>query len=133
MVTVENVSLGITESPGKPGHSLITYSYELHPGESDWAAKREFTVTAGLWGQDMFDDDVLATDMDQHKVSCGQTSPRAPIRVERVFEVATALLHEDLIGGDEVFLIVEADAGAAPGLAGEHRASGKSNIVKGDF
>jgi len=133
MATVENVSLGISESPDKPGHSMIAYSYELHPSESDRAAEREFTVTAGLWGQDMFDDDVLATDLDEHKVSCGQAAPRGPIRVERAFEVETAVLHEDLIGGDEVFLIVEADAGAAPGLAGEHRASGKSNIVKGDF
>lgn len=133
MATVENVKLGITEVTGRPGYSTIAYSYELHPSEADCAAEREFTISAGLWGADLFDDDVLATNLDEHKVSFDKTAPCKPIRVERAFEVETKLLDEDLFGDDEVFLVVEADAGASANLAGEHRASGRSNIVTGDF
>lgn len=133
MATVENVKLRITESPAKPGYSAVAYSYELHPSAADCAAGREFAVSVGLWGADAFDDDVLATNLDEHKVSFDKTAPCKRVRVERAFEVETKLLDEDLFGDDEVFLVVEADAGASAGLAGEHRASGRSNIVTGDF
>jgi len=133
MATVENVELRIAESPARPGNSTIAYSYELHPSAADCAAKRQFTVTVGLWGADVFDDDVLATNLDKHNVSFDETAPGKPVRVERAFEVETKLLDEDLFGDDEVFLVVEADAGASADLAGEHRASGRSNTVKGDF
>lgn len=126
MATVENVKLGITESATKPGYSDISYSYELHPDEEDCAAQREFTVTVMLWGEDVFDDDVLATEMDSHEVRIADGSPCEPISVERVFEVETKLLDEDLIGDDEVYLIVEAQSG-------KDRVGGRSNTVVGDF
>ena len=87
MATVENVKLGITASATKPGFSDITYSYELHPGDTDGAEAEGFTVTVGLWGEDLFDDDVLATDLDEHRVKLDPSAPGKPIRVERVFEV----------------------------------------------
>lgn len=133
MATVENVKLGITASATKPGFSDITYSYELHPGETGGAEAEEFTVTVGLWGEDLFDDDVLATDLDEHQVRLDPLAPGKPIRVERVFEVETKLLDEDLVGDDEVFLIVEAHSASAAGLVDDHRVSGKSNTVVGDF
>ena len=133
MATVENVKLGITESATKPGFSDITYSYELHPGDTGGGEPEEFTVTVGLWGEDLFDDDVLATELDEHKVKPDPSAPGKPIRVERVFEVETKLLDEDLVGDDEVYLIVEAHSGSAAGPVGDHRVSGKSNTVVGDF
>lgn len=133
MATVENVKLGITPSATKTGFSDIRYSYELHPSESDCSAQREFTVSVGLWGEDVFDDDVLAVDMDEHKLKLDDKTPGQAIRVERVFEVETKLLDEDVFGDDEVFLIVEARADADTGTIEDHRASGKSNTVVGDF
>jgi len=126
MATVENVRLDIKASATKPGYSDILYSYELHPSEPDCAAQREFIVTVGLWGEDMLDDDVLATDLDMHTVQCSDAATAVPIKVARSFEVETKLLDEDLVGDDEVFLIVEANSGT-------ERASGKSNTVVGYF
>jgi hypothetical protein len=125
MATVENVRLDIKASAKKAGFSDIFYSYELHPGETDCAERREFVVNVGLWGEDLLDDDVLATGLDTHTVRCSDAAP-GPVKVERVFEVETKLLDEDLVGDDEVFLIVEASSGT-------DRASGKSNTVVGDF
>jgi len=56
-----------------------------------------------------------------------------PYKVERVFEVATKVLDEDVFGDDEVYLIVEARSGLRPDAAGEDLVMGKSNIVIGDF
>ena len=126
MATVENVTLSIAASTANPGHSRISYSYVLHPAEQDCAGQREFTVTVGLWGEDFFDDDVLATELDEHTVKLAGSEPCEPVRVERAFEVETRLLDEDLFGDDEVFLMVEA-------RSGNDRASGKSNTVVGDF
>jgi hypothetical protein len=126
VATIENVKLEISASAANPAHSLISYSYELCPDAEDCAAQREFTVTVGLWGQDLLDDDVLATDLDQHTVSVGHQGSSDTVRVERGFEVETKLLDEDLVGDDEVFLIVEARDGA-------NRVSGKSNTVIGYF
>jgi len=126
MATIENVKLGITASAAKPGYSDIAYSYELHPDEQDCQAQREFTVTVGLWGEDLLDDDVLGTDMDEHSVTFHAGTPSKAITVERSFQVETKLLDEDIVGDDEVYLIVEA-------LSGDHRISGRSNTVIGYF
>ena len=126
MATVENVKLEITESATKPGFSDLSYSYELHPDEDDRAAQRQFTVSVGIWGEDLLDDDLLAADMDEHQVGLAGTAAGEPVRIQRVFEVETKLLDEDMFGDDEVFLIVEAHCNG-------ERVSGKSNIVVGDF
>jgi hypothetical protein len=126
VATIENVKLEISASAANPAHSLISYSYDLQPNAEDRAARREFTVSVGLWGQDLLDDDVLAIDLDQHTVSAGDQGSTDTVRVERGFEVETKLLDEDLVGDDEVFLIVEA-------RDGEIRVSGKSNTVIGYF
>jgi hypothetical protein len=123
---IENVKLHIAPSADQEGYSVISYSYELHPDDRDAADQPEFTVTAGLWGQDLLDDDVLETDLDQHTVRLAEGALRAPVKVNRVFEVETKLLDEDLVGEDEVFLLVEA-------RSGDDRVSGKSNTVVGDF
>jgi len=133
MATVENVILGITASAGKPGYSDIAYSYELHPGESDAAEERTYTVSVGLWGEDVFDDDVLAVDLDEHTVKFSRAAPGEPLKVARVFEVETKLLDEDVVGDDEVYLVVEARSDSHTELALEERVSGKSNVVIGDF
>jgi len=122
----ENVRLDISTSTTTAAHSVISYSYELHPNEEDCAARREFTVSVGLWGEDLLDDDVLATDMDEHTVRVGDQGLCETISIKRSFEVETKLLNEDLVGDDEVFLIVEA-------RCGEDRAAGKSNTVVGNF
>ena len=126
MAKIENVKLHIAPSADLEGYSVISYSYELHPDDRDAADQPEFTVTAGLWGQDLLDDDVLETDLDQHTVRLTEGALRAPVKVNRVFEVETKLLDEDLVGEDEVFLLVEA-------RSGDDRVSGKSNTVVGDF
>jgi len=126
MATIENVILEISASGAKAGHSVIAYSYELQPDEHDCAAQREFTVSVGLWGEDLIDDDVLATELDEHTVRVGDSGPGETIREKRRFEVETKLLDEDLFGDDEVFLVVEA-------ICGEVRCSGRSNTVVGDF
>jgi hypothetical protein len=105
----------------------------LHPGESDSAEEREFTVTVSLWGEDVFDDDVLAVELDEHTVNFSRTTPGEPLKVARVFDVETKLLDEDVIGDDEVYLVVEARSESGTGLALDERVSGKSNVVIGDF
>jgi hypothetical protein len=132
MATVENVKLGITDSE-KAGYSIISYSYELHPSEQDCADQREFSVTAGLWGEDLLDDDLLAMDMDGHRISLAGRTPDRPVEVARSFEVETKVLDEDICGDDEVFLIVEARATGDDESTVHSRASGKSNTVIGDF
>lgn len=133
MATVENVRLTITASATKPGFSEIAYSYELHPSEMDCAWKREYTVSTDLWGEDMIDDDVLAWGKDKHKVRFDDSTQREPIKVQRVFEVETKVLDEDLFGDDEVYAIVEASSGLGPDEAGEDPVVGRSNTVIGDF
>ena len=126
MATVKNVKLSITASRTNSVSSVISYSYELYPDDADLAVQREFNVSVGLWGEDVIDDDVLETDLDEHTVAVGDATAGEPIVVARRFEVETELLDEDLVGDDEVFLIVEA-------RAGETRTSGKSNTVVGNF
>ena len=133
MATVENVHLAITASTTKPGYSNIEYSYELHPSELDCASEREYTVNTDLWGEDVIDDDLLACDMDEHKVKFDDSRPCEPIKVGRVFEVETKVLDEDLFGDDEVYLMVEASSGLGPDAAGEDPVMGRSNTVVGDF
>jgi hypothetical protein len=69
VATIENVTLGISASARSATHSVISYRYELRPDEEDCAAQREFTVSVGLWGEDLIDDDVLATEMDRPRRS----------------------------------------------------------------
>jgi hypothetical protein len=126
VATIENVKLKISESGPGTGRSIIEYSYDLHPDARDRAERREFSVSVGLWGEDLLDDDVLATQMDKHTVKVRGIDPDETIRLERRFEVETKLLNEDLCGDDEVFLIVEA-------MCGAERSSGKSNTVIGNF
>ena len=133
MATVENVHLEITASTTKPGHSKITYSYELHPSEMDCAWQREYTVSAAFWGEDLIDDDLLAWGKDEHEVKFDDSGSCEPIKMERVFEVETKILDEDLFGDDEVYLIVEARSGLGSDAAGEDPVIGRSNTVVGDF
>jgi hypothetical protein len=126
VATIENVKLEISASGSNAGRSVIEYSYDLHPDAKDCAEQREFTVSVGLWGEDLLDDDVLATQLDEHTVKVRSADPGETIRLERRFEVETKLLNEDFCGDDEVFLIVEA-------LSGGQRCSGKSNTVIGNF
>jgi hypothetical protein len=133
MATVENVRLAITTLTTKPGYSRVAYSYELHPSTLDCVEKRQYSVSAGLWGEDLIDDDVLAWDQDGHKVRFDDSGPCEPIRVERVFEVESKVLDEDLFGDDEIYLMVEARSGLGPSAAGEDPVLGRSNTVTGDF
>jgi hypothetical protein len=133
MATVESVHLDITASTTKPGYSKITYSYELHPSEMDCAWQREYTVSADFWGEDLIDDDLLAWGKDEHKVKFEDSGSCEPIKMERVFEVETKILDEDLFGDDEVYLIVEARSGLGSDAAGEDPVIGRSNTVVGDF
>ena len=133
MATVENVRLAITALTSKPGYCQVAYSYELHPSELDCADRREYAVSAGLWGEDLIDDDVLAWEIDEHKVRFDDSGPCEPIRVERVFEVESKVLDEDVFGDDEVYLIVEARSGRGPDAAGEDPVLGRSNTVTGNF
>ena len=133
MATVENVRIAITASTTKPGYSDIAYSYELHPSEFDCAWKREYTMRTDLWGEDLVDDDVLAWEKDEHKVKFDDSGPCELKKVERVFEVETKVLEEDLLGDSEVYLIVEARSGLGPDKAGEDPVIGRSNTVIGNF
>ncbi len=133
MATLENVHLAITPLTTKPGYSQIAYSYELHPSELDCAEKREYTVKTDLWGEDLIDDDVLAWGKDEHKVRFDDSRPCETIKVERVFEIETKVLDEDLFGDDEVYIIVEASSGLGSDAAGEDPIMGRSNTVIGDF
>ncbi|MFC1719653.1 hypothetical protein ACFL00_00750 [Pseudomonadota bacterium] len=133
MATVENVRLAITASTTKTGYSDLAYSYELHPSELDSAWNREYTVRVDLWGEDLIDDDVLAWGKDEHKVKFDSSGPCEPKKVDRVFEVETKVLDEDLFGDDEVYLTVEASTGLGSDAAGEDPVIGRSNTVIGNF
>jgi hypothetical protein len=133
VATVQNVHLAITASTTKPGYSNIEYSYELHPSELDCAWNREYTVSAALWGEDVIDNDVLAWGKDKHKIGFDDSTPCEHKKVKRVFEVETKILDEDLVGDDEVFLMVEASTGLGSDEAGEDPVMGRSNTVVGDF
>lgn len=132
MATIDNVKLVIGAAERVAGFSDIIYSYELNPTAEDRAEGREYRVTVDLWGEDTFDDDLLATDRDPHRIRCEPAGP-GPIRVERTFQVETKVLHEDLFGDDEVFLIVEARYQPDEGEPIRSRASGRSNTVIGRF
>lgn len=133
MATVENVRLTITASNGKPGFSRIAYSYELHPSELDCSEQREYTVKTDLWGEDLVDDDVLAWGKDEHKVRFDRSQPGEPITVERVFEIETKILDEDVFGDDEVYAMIEASSGLGSDAGGEDPVMGRSNTVVGYF
>lgn len=133
MATLENVRLAISAVSTKPGFSQIAYSYELHPSDLDCAEQREYTVKTDLWGQDLIDDDVLACGKDEHTVKFADSGAGEAIKVDRVFEIETNVLDEDLIGDDEVYVIVEAGSGSGPDAAGEDPVFGRSNTVIGDF
>ena len=92
MATVENVHLAITASTTKPGYSDIAYSYELHPSELDCAWKREYAMSAVLFGEDLIEDDVLAWGQDEHKVRFDDSGPGEPKKVERIFGIETKIL-----------------------------------------
>lgn len=133
MATIENVRLTIAALTEKPGYSQIAYSYELHPSESDCAEKREYIVSTDVWGEDLIDDDVLAWGRDGHKVKFEDSEQREPIKVERTFAVKTQVLNEDIVGEDEVYLIVEARSGLSPDAGGPDAVFGRSNTVTGQF
>jgi hypothetical protein len=133
MATLKNVRLAITALTTEPGYSQIKYSYDLIPSDLDCAEKREYTVKVDLWGEDLIDDDVLAWEKDEHKVKFDDSKPCDSRKVERVFEIETKVLHEDLFGDDEVYLIVEASSGLGPDAAGEDPVFGRSNTVVGNF
>ena len=133
MATIDNVRLTITDSNGKPGYSRIAYSYELHPSELDCVEQREYTVKTDLWGEDLVDDDVLAWGQDEHKVKFDRARPGEPITVERVFEIETKVLDEDVFGDDEVYAMVEASSGLGSDAGGEDPVMGRSNTVIGYF
>lgn len=133
MATIEHVRLAIKTLPDKPGYSQIAYSYEMHPSELDCAENREYTISADLWGKDLIDDDVLAWGRDQHKVKFADPGRCEPMKVDRVFEVRTKILDENLLGDDKVYLMVEARSGLGPDAAGEDPVFGRSNTVVGNF
>ncbi len=99
----------------------------------DCAWQREYTISTDFWGEDLIDDDLLAWGKDQHKVKFDDSRPCKPIKVERVFEIESKILDEDLFGDDEVYLTVEASSGMGSDAAGEDPVIGRSNTVIGDF
>jgi hypothetical protein len=99
----------------------------------DCSEQREYTVKTDLWGEDLVDDDVLAWGKDEHKVKFDSARPGEPITVERVFEIETKVLDEDVFGDDEVYAMVEASSGLGSDAGGEDPVMGRSNTVIGDF
>ena len=132
MATIENVKLVIGAAERVSGFSDISYSYELNPDAEDRTEGREYRVTVDIWGEDTLDDDLLSSNRDPHRIQCDPEG-EGPIRVERTFQVETKVLHEDLFGDDEVFLIVEACCQPDSGEPIRSRASGRSNTVVGRF
>jgi hypothetical protein len=132
LATIENVKLVIGTAERVAGYSDIMYTYDLNPSSEDRSEGREYRVTVDIWGEDTLDDDLLATDRDPHRVRC-EPDGQGPIKVERSFQVETKVLHEDLFGDDEVFLIVEARFQPDEGEPIRSRASGRSNTVIGRF
>jgi hypothetical protein len=132
LATIENVKLVIGTAERVAGYSDIMYTYDLNPSSEDRSEGREYRVTVDIWGEDTLDDDLLATDRDPHRGRC-EPDGQGPIKVDRSFQVETKVLHEDLFGDDEVFLIVEACFQPDEGEPIRSRASGRSNTVIGRF
>ncbi len=82
-----------------------------------------FTVWCELWGRDLVVDDLLGEPMyDSHAVNCSVRTSSS-----RSFVVPCSILNEDLVGGDEIY--VKVNAISSLGLT----FTGSSPVVKARF
>jgi len=100
----------------------VTYGYTLTCSDVEYERNVSFDVSVDIIGDDLVDDDLLASGVDRHIVECDTL----PIEMRRSFAVGQSLLDED-IGTDEIKLRVCVRDSAG----GETYAM--TGIVKGDF
>jgi hypothetical protein len=101
----------------------VSYGYALTCTDVECERNLSFDISVDILGDDLLQDDVLATGVDRHIVECGGTEP---IEMRRSFLVGQSLLDED-VGGDEIKLRIRARDSAG----GETLAD--TGIVRGNF
>ena len=100
----------------------VTYGYTLTCTDVECERNVSFDISVDIIGDDLIDDDLLATGVDRHVVECD----RQPIEMRRSFLVGQSLLDED-VGTDEIKLRV-----CVRDSAGDET-SAMTGIVRGDF
>jgi len=100
----------------------VTYGYTLTCSDVECERGVSYDISVDIIGDDLIDDDLLASCVDRHVVECDPL----PIEMRRSFLVGQSLLDED-IGTDEIKLRVCVRDSAG----GETFAV--TGIVKGDF
>ncbi|HET6473526.1 MAG TPA: hypothetical protein VFG38_16905 [Pseudomonadales bacterium] len=100
----------------------VTYGYTLICTDVECERNVSFDISVDIIGDDLIDDDILATGVDRHVVECD----RQPIEMRRSFLVGQSLLDED-IGTDEIKLRVTVRDSAGD------ETSAMTGIVRGDF
>ena len=100
----------------------VAYGYTLTCSDVECERNVSFDVSVDIIGDDLIDDDLLASAVDRHMVE----SDPLPIEMRRNFIVGQSLLDED-VGTDEIKLRVcvrDSAGGETTAMTG---------IVKGDF
>ena len=100
----------------------VTYGYTLTCSDVECERSVSFDISVDIIGDDLVDDDLLASSVDRHIVECDPL----PIEMRRSFLVGQSLLDED-IGTDEIKLRVC----VRDSVGGETFAV--TSIVTGDF
>jgi hypothetical protein len=103
----------------------ITYGYTLTCDAIECERNVSFDISVDILGDDLINDDVLASAVDRHIVECGEAPP-LPIEMRRSFLVGQSLLDED-VGTDEIKLRIRARDSAGDEILGV------TGIVRGDF
>src|SRR5262245_4909798 len=94
-----------TEAQVKLKTVRIEYAYTLTPSTEECRRGTVFEVAATILGDNILRDKVLATGVDEHRITCEAGMIRRPISGRRELIVGQQVLDED-IGSDEIKLRV---------------------------
>ena len=124
MATLSGLILTLKQTDAQKALQIVgvTYGYTLTCSEIECERNVSFDVSVDIIGDDLIDDDLLASSVDRHIIECDTL----PIEMRRSFLVGQSLLDED-IGTDEIKLRVC----VRDSTGGE--TSAETGIVKGDF
>ena len=127
MATLSGLVLTLKQTEAQQALKIvgISYGYTLTCDTVECERNLPFEISVDVLGDDLVNDDVLATGVDRHIVECGGV-PALPIEMRRSFLVGQSLLDED-VGTDEIKLRIR-----ARDSAGDETVA-VTGIVRGDF
>lgn len=124
MATLSGLILTLQQTDAQKSLAIVTvtYGYTLTCTEIECEREVSFDVSVDVIGDDVIDDELLASEVDRHMVECDVQ----PIEMRRSFLVGQSLLNED-IGTDEIKLRVRVRDSVGGDI------SVMTGVVKGDF